>query len=98
MCRYLNYFEFVEDYVSKLNAENNNLNHETAKSYNLLISEKFRAYSTLLIAKLNQFEFDKSAFLIEKTNGLIEILNKSTKLFLFFHVQVLLSSLFFIHY
>jgi hypothetical protein len=74
---YLKYFDFIERYMSKLNSENNNLNQETAKSLNSLLSEKFKAYSTLLIAKLNLFEFDKSAILIEKTNALIETLNKS---------------------
>ena len=74
---FLNYLDFIENYLSKINIENNNLQHETLTSLNSLLIDKFNTYSLLSVTKLNLFEFDKSAFLIEKTNNLIEVLNKS---------------------
>ena len=77
LLEYLNYLEFIESYLLKINTENNNLNHETLKSFNLLLIEKFNAYSSLLVAKLNLFDFVNTSALIQKTNDLFEILNKS---------------------
>lgn len=74
---YLLYFNFIQDYLLKINTENNNLNHETLKSFNSLLSDRLSVYSLLLLTKLNLFDFDKAAQLVEQSDSVIQELNKS---------------------
>lgn len=80
---YLIYLNFIQDYLLKINTENNNLNHETLKGFNSLFSDRLNIYSLLLITKLNLFNFTKPTEIIQLTDGVAQELTKSKLKYIF---------------
>lgn len=73
---YLNYIEFLENYVKKLNKENNNLEKLKAKNLNdnsrfILLIGKLNTISNLIIVKNSLFDFTTSIALNRNAKELL---------------------------
>ena len=78
---YLNYLDFLEDYLKNLNEENNNVNKDTLKSFSSIMSIKFYALSNLIIVKNYLLKFKEGLSLFETTNILLKNIHKSKTIF-----------------
>jgi len=74
---YLNYLDFLADYLKNLNEENNNLKKDTVKSFSSILSIKFYALSNLVIVNSYMMDFKKAFALFNEANMLLDQIKKS---------------------
>lgn len=74
---YLNYLDFLEDYLKNLNEENNKLHQDTIKSDSSILTIKFYAMANQLIVYNYLMEFEEAFKVFEKSNALLEQIRKS---------------------
>jgi len=74
---YLNYLDFLAEYLKNLNEENNNLKKDTVKSFSSILSIKFYALSNLVIVNSYMMDFKKAFVLFNEANMLLDQIKKS---------------------
>jgi len=77
LIEYMNYLNFLEDYLKNLNEENNNLNKDTDKSFSSILSIKFYALSNLVIVYSYMMDFKKAFTAFNEANSLLEQIKKN---------------------
>ena len=90
---YLNYLDFLEEYLKNLNEENNNVNKDTLKSFSSIMSIKFYALSNLIIVKNYLLKFKEGLSLFESTNSLLKNIHKSKTILVLIKFKIILMCL-----
>lgn len=81
LIEFISYINFLDDYLDKINNENNNLNKDVSASSsndtNILLTAKFYALTNLVIVKNNLYEFKTSYDIFNRAIDLMEQCERS---------------------